>query len=142
MIHRHRDRHTHRDQFPPGTPLQPRRGRRPPDDVPDGLHRFIRQALAQVAGEVQRNIRGLTIGALRARRREWIPPEIVNVLHLLRIVLQLTNQPIVVPVSIGAEGLLTLQDDHRHTVRIGFLEVLTHARHRLIRRRILGTLRY
>ena len=54
------------------------------------------------------NIRGLAIGALRGARREWIPPEILDVLHMLRIVFQLTNHTIVVLVSIVAEGLLTL----------------------------------
>ena len=44
-----------------------------------------------------------------------------------RIVAQLTNQMIVVPVSILAEGLLTLQDDHHHTAGISLLEVLIHA---------------
>ena len=58
--------------------------------------------------EVQLNIRGLTIGALRGARREWIPPKILDVLHMLRIVFQLTNHTIVVVVSIVAEGLLTL----------------------------------
>ena len=90
----------------------------------------------RLTGEIQLNIRGLAIGALRGGRREWIPPEILDVLHMLRIVFQLTNQPVVVLVSIVAEGLLTLQDDHRHTVGIGFLEDLTHALHRLERRRI------
>jgi hypothetical protein len=79
---------------------------------------------------------------LRGGRGEWIAPEILDVLHMLRIVLQLTNQTIVVPVSILAEGLLTFQDDHRHTVGIRFVEVLTHALYRLERRRIFGTQRY
>ena len=103
---------------------------------------FVPQGLAQVAGEVQLHICGLTIGALRGARREWIAPEILDVLHMLRIVFQLTNQTIVVLVSIVAEGLLTLQDDHRHTAGIRFLEVLTHALHRLERRRICGIQRY
>jgi hypothetical protein len=65
--------------------LDPRRRRRPLHDVPDGMGRFVGQGLAQVTGEVQLHIRGLTIGALRARRREWIAPEILDVLHMLRI---------------------------------------------------------
>ena len=40
--------------------------------------------------------------------------------------------------NIVAEALLTLQDDHRHTVGIGFVEDLTHALHRLERRRVCG----
>ena len=122
--------------------LDPRRRSRPPDDVPDGFGRFVRQGRGRPTGEVHLNICGLTIGALRGARREGIRPEILDVLHMLWIVLQLTNQPIVVLVSSIAEGLLTLQDDHRRSLGIRFLEVLTHALHRLERRRILGTQRY
>ena len=88
------------------------------------------------------DIRGLAIGALRGARRERIPPEILNVLHMLGVVFQLTNQFVIVRVSILAKRLLTLEDDHRHTVGIGFLEKLTHALHRLERRRIVGSQRY
>ena len=89
----------------------------------------VAKACALVTGEIQLHICGLTIGALRGARREWITPEILDVLHMLRIVFQLTNQAVVVLVSIVAEGLLTLQDDHRDTaVGIRFLEVLVHAR--------------
>jgi hypothetical protein len=115
---------------------------RPPHDVPDGFGRFVRQGRGQPTGEVHLDICGLIIGALRGARREWIAPEILDVVHMLRIVLQLTNQPIVVLVSIVAEGLLTLQDDHRRSVGIRFPEVLTHARRRLERRRIVGTQRH
>ena len=83
----------------------------------------------------------LTIGAFRGGRREWIPPEIMDVLYM-RIVFQLTNQTVVVLVNIVAEALLTLQDDHRHTVGIRFVEDLTHALHRLERRRVCGIQRY
>ena len=122
--------------------LDPRRRRRLLDDVLDGFDRFVPQGLALVTGEIQLNICGLTVGALRGARGESITPEILDVLHMLRIVLQLTNQTIVVLVSIVAEGLLTLQDDHRHTAGIGFLEVLVHALHRLEGRRICGIQRY
>jgi hypothetical protein len=88
------------------------------------------------------HIYGLTIAALRGGRREWIAPEILDVLHMLRIVVQLTNQTIVVLVSIVAEGLLTLQDDHCQTVGSSFLEVLIYARHRRERRRICWIQRY
>ena len=111
-------------------------------DVLDGFDRFVPQSLAQLTDEVQLNIGGLTVGALRGARREGIPPEILDVLHMRRIVFQLTNHIIVVPVSIVAQGLLTLQDDHRHTLGIGFLEILTHALHRLDRWRILRSQRY
>ena len=63
-------------------------------------------------------------------------------LHMLRVVVQLTNQTVIVLVSLVAERLLTLHDDHRNAVGIGFFEVLAHALHRLHRRRIFGTHRY
>ena len=78
------------------------------DDVPDDLDRLVPQGLAHGADEIQLDIRGFTIGALRGTRREWIPPEILDVLHMLRIVFELTNHTIVVLVSIVAQGLLTL----------------------------------
>ena len=39
-----------------------------------------------MTGEVQLNVDGLTVAALRGARGEWISPEILNVLHMLRIV--------------------------------------------------------
>ena len=66
------------------------------------------KAWPELTGEIQLNIRGLTVGALRGARRKGIPPEILDVLHMRRIVFQLTNHAIVVPVSIVAQGLLTL----------------------------------
>ena len=77
-------------------------------DVLDGFNRFVPQSLADPTKEVQLNIRSLAIGALRGARREWIPPKILDVLHMLRIVFQLTNHIIVIFVSIVAQGLLPL----------------------------------
>src|SRR5208283_1527 len=105
----------------------PRRRWRLPDDALNGFDGFSPQGLARVAGEAQLNICGPTIGALRGALCEFITPEVLDVLHMFRIVLQLTNQTIVVLVSIVAEGLLTLQDDHRHTAGFGLLEVLIYA---------------
>ena len=68
----------------------------------------------QATGEVQLDVRRFTVGALRGAGREWIGPEIVDVLHMLRIVFELTNQTIVIAVRIVAQASLTLQDDHRH----------------------------
>ena len=118
--------------------LDSRRRRRPRYDIPDGLGRIVRHGRTRPTGEVHLHICGLTIGALRGASREWIAPEILDVPHMIRIALQLTNQTIVVPVGIVAEGLLALQDDHCDTVGISFVEVLTHAPHRLERRCIGG----
>jgi hypothetical protein len=106
------------------------------------LHRFVCHGLAQATDEGQLNVRGLTVCALRGGRREWIPPEILDVLHMRRIVFQLTNHIVVVLVRVVAQRLLTFQDEHRHALRIGFLENLTHARHRLDRWRVCGSQRY
>ena len=38
-------------------------------DIPNSVDGFVRQSLALVPGEIQLNIRGLAVGALRARRR-------------------------------------------------------------------------
>src|SRR5262249_6084546 len=104
--------------------------------------RIVAYRLARFTRQVQLDINGLTIGALRGTRREWIAPEVVDVLHMLRIVAQLTNQAVVIPVSFVAEGLLSLQDDHRHTAGADLLEVFAQPLRRLERRRILGILRY
>ena len=95
-----------------------------------------------VTCEIHLDIRGLAITAFRTRRRERIPPEILHVIYVLRVGSQLTNQFVVVGVRVRVERLLTLQDDHREAVGIGFLEYLAHVLHRLVRRRIFGNLRY
>ena len=41
--------------------------------------------------------------ALRAARRDWVSPQILDVLHMLRIAFQLPEQLVVVVVSIVAE---------------------------------------
>ena len=104
--------------------------------LPDSIHRFVSQGRALVTGEIDLDVYAFTVGALRARRRERIAPEILDVLHVLRIVFQLTNHAVVVPVRVVAEFLLAFQDDHRETVGIRFLEFLAHRLHRLHRRRI------
>ena len=86
----------------------------------------------------------MTIRALRARRRESIPPQILHMLDMLRVISQLTNQTGIVRARIVPERLLPLEHDHRQTVRsgFGFFECLAHARHGLHRRRVFGTHRH
>ena len=67
--------------------LTPWRRRCLRDDVLNGLDRFVPQGLALLTGEIQLNICGLTVGALRGAPGEFITPEILDVLHMLRIVL-------------------------------------------------------
>ena len=62
------------------------RRRRPLDDIPDRRHGFLPQGRALVAGQIQLHICGLAIGALRARRRESISPQILHMLDMLRVV--------------------------------------------------------
>ena len=95
-----------------------------------------------VTCEIHLDIRGLAVAAFRTRRGERVPPEILDVIHVLWVRSQLTNQLVVVRVCVGTERLLTLQDDHREAVGIGFLEYLAHVLHRLVRRRVFGHLRY
>ena len=94
------------------------------------------------AGQIQLHICGLIIGALRGARREWIAPEILDVLHMFLVVFQLTYQAVIVCVCGIAEWMVALQDDHRQNAGFSFLEVVIHVRKRLDRRRIIETQRY
>ena len=58
------------------------RRRRPIDDIPNRRHGFLAQGRALVAGQIQLHIDGLAVGALRARRRESIPPQILHMLDM------------------------------------------------------------
>ena len=71
--------------------------------MPDRRDRIVRQGRALVAGEIQLNVYGFAVGALGARRREWIAPEILNVLHMRWVGTQLLDDAVVVLVSIVAE---------------------------------------
>ena len=66
--------------------LDPGRRRRPVHDIPDRRHGFLSQGRALVAGQIQLHICGLAVGALRARRRESISPQILHMLDMLRVV--------------------------------------------------------
>ena len=51
------------------------------------VDRFVGRGLARVTGEIHLDICGLTVGALRSAPREFVTPEILDVLHMLLIVI-------------------------------------------------------
>src|ERR1700693_4064116 len=107
-------------------------------EFPDGIVGLVRQAFALVSGQVQLHVGGLVVGALGSRRRERIPPEVLNVLDVLLVRCEFLDQTVVEMVGIGAERLIAFQDDHGRTVGVELLEILTGALRRLHRRRIVG----
>ena len=107
--------------------------------VHNGADRFDRldgQRLTHVSGEIELHVRGLAVVALRSGLGEWITPEILDVLDVRVVGPQLLDQAVVVVVRVLPERLVTLQDEHRDAVGIGFPEQAAHGRHRLHRRRI------
>ena len=94
----------------------------PVHDVPDGLDRLFGKGGALVAGEIQLDVDGLAVGALRARRRERIPPEVLHVLDVRRIGSQLSDDAVVVTVGVVTEFGIAFQNKHREIVGIRFLE--------------------
>jgi hypothetical protein len=81
-----------------------------------------------ISGQIQLHIGGLAIEALYARCRESITPQVLHVLHMLRIVSQFTNQSGIVLVGVLTERLLPFQHDHCGAIRIGFLKDFAHVR--------------
>ena len=122
--------------------LDPRRRRRLVDDVAYRVDGLIGQRLALVAGEIHLHQCRLAVGALRAGRRQRIPPEILNVLDVLGVPGELVDQAVVVVVGVGTERLVALQDDHRRTVGVELVKHLADALAGLQRRRILGAQRH
>ena len=55
------------------------------DDVADRSNGLVRQALALIAGQVQLNVGGLTVGALRPGGRQRIAPEVLDVLDVFLV---------------------------------------------------------
>ena len=112
------------------------------DDVADRLHGLVRQALALVACQVDLNVGGLAVGALRSRGRQRIAPEVLDVFDVLRVGLELVDQAVVILVRGVAERLVAFQHDHRRAVGVELLEGLADALHRLQRRRVVGGQRH
>ena len=94
----------------------------PVHDVPDGVDRLFGQGGALVAGEVELDVDGLAVGALRARRRERISPEVLHVLDVRRIGSQLFDDAVVVMVGVVTEFVVAFQDKHREIVGVRLLE--------------------
>ena len=117
--------------------LDPRGRRRLVHDIAYRVDRLIGQGRALVTGEVNLHQRRLAVGALGTGGRQRIPPEVLNVFHMLGVLGELVNQAVVVVVGVGTERLVALQDDHRRAVRVELLEHLADAFAGLQRRRIL-----
>ena len=109
--------------------LHPWWGLRVLDDLANGLNAFVGQGLALFAGQVQHDVGRLAVGALRSGRGQRIAPEVLDVLDVLRILLQLADDLVVVVVRVRPEGLLALDDDHDGAVGVEFLEVGAHQLH-------------
>ena len=122
--------------------LDARWRRRLVDDVAHRVDGLVRERLTLVAGEVHLHECGLAVGALRARRRQRISPEVLDVLDVLGVLAELLDQAVVVVVRVGAERLIALQDDHRRTVGIEFVEHLADPLGGLQRRRVLRAQRH
>ena len=93
--------------------LEARRGRTGLDDVADRLHRFVRQALALVAGQVELDVGGFVVGTLRAGGRQWIAPEVLDVLDVPAVGAKFGDQVGVVVVCLIAQRGVGLEQDHR-----------------------------
>src|SRR5262249_15446173 len=86
--------------------LHPGRRFRLFDDLAYGLNAFVGQGLALFAGQIEHHVGRLAVGALRAGRGQRVAPEVLNVLDVLRILLQLADDLVVVGVGVRAEWLL------------------------------------
>jgi hypothetical protein len=95
------------------------------------LHGLVGQAFTLVAGQVDLNIGGLSVGALRTGGGQRVAPEVLDVLDVLCVGLEFLDQAGVVVVRGVAKGLVALEDDHRRAVGVELFEILTDALHRL-----------
>ena len=118
------------------------RRRRAGHDVADGVDGLVGQRATLITGKKHLNIRGLAVGTLRARRRQRIPPEILDVLYVFGVLGEVVDHGVVKPVGVIGQGLVAFQHDHGHTVGIELVKHLADAFHRLQRRRILGAQRH
>ena len=116
--------------------LDTRRRLRVVDDVADRADGFVGQRRALIAREKHLNIRGLAVAALRPRRGQGVPPEVLNVLDVLFVLLELADHLVVELVGVGAERLVAFQDDHGRAVGVELMEGLTDPLDRLQRRRV------
>ena len=110
------------------------RGLQTVDDVLDRGHRLVGQRLTLVAGELDLDVRRFAVAALRARRGQWVAPEVLNRLHMFGVGLELGDHLVVELVRRVTERLLALQHDHRRAVGVALLEHLADPLHRDHRR--------
>ena len=122
--------------------LQPGRRWLRGDLIAHRLDRLVGQALALVAGEVDLDVGGLAVGALRARGGQGITPEILNVLNVFGVGAQGGDEAGVVVVRLLAERCVALQHDHRRGVGVELAEVLPDPFHGLQRGRVVGGQRH
>ena len=61
------------------------------DNGADSVDGLVGHRLALVSVKVQLNIRGLAVVALRARRRQRVAPEVLDVLDVLLVLFELVN---------------------------------------------------
>jgi hypothetical protein len=106
-------------------------------DVLNGLDGLVGQRLALIATQVDLNVGGLAVVALRARRGQRVAPEVLDVLDVLGIGLELLDHLVVEGVGRATQRLLALQHDHRRTVRVELFEGLTDPLHGDHRRRLV-----
>ncbi len=122
--------------------LDPGRGRGLVDDLADGGDRFVGLIPAGVTGEVHLDQRGFAVVALRARRRQRITPEVLNVLNVFGVGGHLGDQHVGELVRLGAQRLIAFQHEGDEAVGVVLAEHLPDPLGGDQRRRVLGTLRH
>ena len=111
--------------------LDARRRFRLVDDVAKRAYRLVGQRRALITRKVHLNIGGLAVGALGSRRGQGVAPVVLNVLDVFAVLFELADQRVVIPVGVGAQRLITFQDDHGRAVGVELMEHVTDALDRL-----------
>ena len=81
--------------------------------VAHGLDRFAGQRLTLIAGQIELDVGGLTVGALRPGRSQRVTPEVLNVLDVGGVCPKFGDETVVEFVCVCAQGGVALQHDHR-----------------------------
>jgi hypothetical protein len=121
LLIRHQSGHTG-DEY-----LDARRRGRGVDDLLGRFDGFVGQRLAHVAGEIDLSVGRLPVGALSPGLGQGVAPEVQDVLDMFGVCFELVDHVVVVVVSVRAQGLLALEDDHHRAVGLVFVEDLTDA---------------
>ncbi|SKS27401.1 Uncharacterised protein [Mycobacteroides abscessus subsp. abscessus] len=106
------------------------------------LHRFIGQRLTLITGDIDLNVSGLSIAALRRSGGKCVSPEILNVLHVRGVGAQVADHLVIEAVRIRSQRLLALEHDHHRTARFELLEHLADPFGRDHRGSVVGAHRY